>query len=360
MKKSLSLAISVVSILTFGGCSGEPTATPTLIQTNTTILNAAPTTPVPTPTPASTPEPTPTHTSTRVSEPVWLSAGPRGLQFTSDFQLAELFRADPTTYYWDLTAGPGGRDIYAIREQFTDSRFDQLGSTRQVLAKTAVVRLYGLQEERAQAEVVFYFGDPALKDPALWDPGTDLSGTISPECCDKPGGKLSVANNGDLFFVARAWTGGPEGQRPSYNNATHEGASLIVRRADGTLQKILTVPELVDAGLFSEQAADQALGFAVAASAPDRVWLDIYNWYSGRAHMEVRRFYEIQDPNSDGDWSDRTVVGLSIPDFVTAQDYTSWFSHRVVAEPSVGGQDRSRSFLLQMAGRPTLPHHLPG
>lgn len=345
MNKSLYLAVLVVYIFILAGCAGEPTATPTLIRTNTTTLNAAPT-------PMPTLEPTPAPISTPISEPVWLSAGPRGLQFTNDFQLTELFRADPTTYYWDLTAGHGGRDIYAIREQFTDSRFDQMGSTRQVLAKTAVVRLYGLQEERAQAEVVFYFGDPALKDPALWDPGTDLSGTISPECCDKPGGKLSVANNGDLFFVARAWTGGPEGQRPSYNNAAHEGASLIVRRVDGTLQKILTVPELVDAGVLGEQAANQGLGFAVAASAPDRVWLDIYNWFSGRDHMEVRRFYEIQDPNRDGDWSDRTVVGLSLPDLVTAQDYTSWFSHRVLTEPSVGGQDRSRSFLLQMAGRP--------
>ena len=95
------------------------------------------------------------------------------------------------------------------------------------------------------------------------------------------------------------------------------------------------------------------MDFAVAASGPDRVWLDIYSRSREPDGITVRRFYEIQDPNSDGNWSDRTVVALSLPDCVAAKELdsdrdVSWFFLRVIAEPSVGGQDRSRSFLLHM------------
>lgn len=210
MNKSLYLAVLVVYIFILAGCAGEPTATPTLIRTNTTTLNAAPT-------PMPTLEPTPAPISTPISEPVWLSAGPRGLQFTNDFQLTELFRADPTTYYWDLTAGHGGRDIYAIREQFTDSRFDQMGSTRQVLAKTAVVRLYGLQEERAQAEVVFYFGDPALKDPALWTRVPIYRGPSPPSVATNQG----ASSPSQTTATCSSWPGpGPAAQRDNVRRIT--------------------------------------------------------------------------------------------------------------------------------------------
>ena len=77
--------------------------------------------------------------------------------------------------------------------------------------KTALVRMYGLHEEQVQTEVVFRFHD--LKDPALWDPGVDLSGTVQPT----PGegsvrGVISIASNGDLFFAADALTQARETQ----------------------------------------------------------------------------------------------------------------------------------------------------
>ena len=172
MNRSLFLAFSLVSILTLAACAGEPTATQTFIRTTTPTPTEAPTpvpnpTLVPTPTPPPAAEPTPTPTLGPTPTPalapaaVWLSAGPRGVQFTSDFQLAELFRDDDSlSRYQEMAIGPQGREIYAIgtfgkgEAEFIDPQ------------ETAIVRISGLQQEQAQLEVVLKFSD--LKDPALW------------------------------------------------------------------------------------------------------------------------------------------------------------------------------------------------
>ena len=250
----------------------------------------------------------------------WLRSSPRGVQFTDDFGLVELFRPEPEADYQHLTIGPLGKGIYAVRRP-----------------RTGIVRIIGLQEEQAKTEVLFSSND--LKAPALWDPGTDLSGTVLVECCSDPRGKLSVAGNGDLFFLANASTG-----------TTFSGTSLIVRQADGRLQKVLTIRELVDAGLLPPDATDRGIEHALAASAPDRLWILL----QGRSGEQTyRRFYAVEDPNGDGDWSDRAVTHVSLPDFTGAgdgptADDISWFIWQMIAEPSLGGEDRTRSFLLQM------------
>ena len=66
--------------------------------------------------------------------------------------------------------------------------------------------------------------------------------------------------------------------------------------------------------------------------------------------MLVRRIiYEVQDPNGDGDWSDRTVVPLTLPPFVAEQRRSGCCPFmELIAEPSVGGEDRPDSLLLTM------------
>ncbi len=275
-----------------------------------------------------------------VSFQTWLSAGPRGVQFTNDFELVELFRDnDPRTVYQELAIGPEGKEIYAIR--FFGQEEAELSDPQE----TAIVRMSGLQEERVQIEVVLRFSD--LKDPALWDPDMNLPGIILPELVPP------AAINGDLFLLASAWadTQLPEGEhRPEGPPA---GTSVIVRHPDGMLQKVLTVRELVDAGLLDAAAPDRIFHRAVVASAPDRLWLQFITLQDVGPGFQkiIRRFiYEIEDPNGDGDWSDRTVVPLSLPDFVAEEQRPDCcpFSG-LVAEPTLGGEDRSGSFLLLMS-----------
>lgn len=269
-----------------------------------------------------------------VTTQTWLSAGPRGVQFSSDFELVELFRAEPGAQYSDLAIGAGGDDIYAIR-LVSDPLSLEEGPD---LAKTAIVRLYGLQAEQLRTEVVLNFGD--LKDPALWDPGTDLSGSILPACCSDPKSKLSVTPNGDLFLLASASTGTTF--RDAYNRV--QATSLIVRHPDGRTQQVLTLRELADASLIN--------AVAIAASASDRLWLLVLTQRPVQAGEHVvRLIYQIQDPNADGDWSDRKVVPLTLPAPVGGEDAPAgetWFLLNLVAEPSLSGEDRSRSFLTLM------------
>ncbi|MCH8187022.1 MAG: hypothetical protein IH862_13090 [Chloroflexi bacterium] len=270
----------------------------------------------------------------------WLSAGPRGVQFTNDFELVELFRDDdPRTHYQELAIGPEGKEIYAIR--FFGQEEAELSDPQE----TAIVRMSGLREERVQIEPVVNFSD--LKDPALWDPDIGLPGIILPELVPP------AVINGDLFLMASAWTDThlPEGDfRPE---GPPTGSSIIVRHPDGMLQKVLTVLELVDAGLLDTAAPDRIFNRAVVASAPDHLWLQFITLEDVGPGFQkiIRRFiYEVEDPNGDGDWSDRTVTPLSLPDFVAEQGRPDCCPFMgLVAEPSLAGEDRSRSVLLLMS-----------
>lgn len=294
-----------------------------------------------------------------VSTNTWLSAGSRGVQFTNDFELVELFRAEPGVQYSHLTIGPDGKEIYAVRLQHLGS-LGEPGGEELDLEKTGLVRIRGLQGEQTQTELLLKSGD--LKDPALWDAGTDLSGTIFVDCCSPPEGKLSVASNGDLFFLATASSGTTF---PEIVGNAPKGASLIVRHRDGTLRKVLTVDELVQAGLLPSEAANQRLESAVAASAPGRLWLLVQSpnvpIEAGGGASIFRGFYEVQDPNGDGDWSDRKIRPITLPSFVGADARTPeeilWYFSQLIAEPSGGSEDRSRSFLLQMQNR-SREHHV--
>jgi len=87
-----------------------------------------------------------------VSVNTWLSAGPRGVQFTNDFELVELFRAEPGAQYSHLTIGPDGKEIYAVRLQHVGSPGEP-GGEELDLEKTGIVRVRGLQEERVQTDL---------------------------------------------------------------------------------------------------------------------------------------------------------------------------------------------------------------
>ncbi len=268
------------------------------------------------------PEPTPTPTPT----PTWLSAGPRGVQFTSDFQLVERFH-DVEGYYADFKLGPEGKHIYAL---WMPSYPEPDGF---------LVRLYGSEEEQLQREEVLNFDD--LNDPALWDPGIDLSEAVIGVALRNSGDDLlSVAGNGDLFLVAGTRSGDSTG------GAALLGVSLIVLHPDGSRQKVVTVRELEEAGLLDLTNADMGASLAVVASAPDRLWLKTETFPTGA--VGFTRFYQVQDPNGDGDWSDRTILPLSLPAFLPTGEGEEerWHLQQMVAEPSLGGEDRSRSFLL--------------
>ncbi len=263
-------------------------------------------------------QPTPT--------PTWLSAGPRGVQFTSDFQLVERFR-DTEGYYADFKLGPEGKHIYAL---WMPSYPEPDGF---------LVRLYGSEEEQLQREEVLNFHD--LNDPTLWDPGIELSGAVIGVALRNSGDDLlSVASNGDLFLVAGARTGDSRREAPPL------GVSLIVLHPDGSRQKVVTVRELEEAGLLDLTNADRGASLAVVASAPDRLWLKTETFPT--LAVGSTRFYQVQDPNGDDDWSDRTILPLSLPTFLPTGEGEEerWHLQQMVAEPSLGGEDRSRSFLL--------------
>jgi hypothetical protein len=260
----------------------------------------------------------------------WVSAGPRGVQFTSDFALVELAQGIP---YSQMAIGPDGDELYGISVPYRPP--DEKGIEAPDLERAAIVRTSGLHSNHAGTESVLEFRN--LKDPALWDAGTDLSGIVFPQIFGLVRSSLSIGSEGSLAFVASVstTTGYPAiFQRPP------DSTSLLVREPGGRVQKVLTVRELIDAGLIREAATEKPLAFAVAFSARDRMWLLIQDTESG---VPVRRVYEIVDPNADGEWFDRTITPLSLPAVLE----TGYF-RALVAEPSVGSEDRS--FLLMNSG----------
>jgi len=258
----------------------------------------------------------------------WVSTGPRGIQYTNDFTLVELAG---DVDYGNLTLAHSGDELYGISAPYDD------------LEKAAIVRISGLRGDRAESEVVLRLAD--LKDPALWDPGADLSEPVSPEIFVVPefAPGPSVAENGDLAFVAAVG----QGRRKS--------TALFVRHADGEVEKVLTLRELVDAGLLDPAAVlpQNGLLLGVAFSSPDRLFFHVND---GPGLNRVSRFLEVVDPNADGDWADREVAELELPAELDRLDRPfpdprkAWYVNKLLAEPSVGGDDRSRSFLLALSG----------
>jgi len=281
-----------------------------------------PSLPAPEPTPSTIPAPTPTSQPI----PTWLSAGPRGIQFTSDFQLAQVFR-DEEVYYADFKLASNGRDIYGLRMPSYPDRYASL------------VQLYGSEEGQLQREEILNFSE--LMNPTLWDPGINLSEAVIGVALFNSGDDLlSVVGNGDLFLAAGAWSG------DSSRGAPPLGVSLIVLHPDGSRQKVITIRELGESGLLDLTNADRGASLAVAASAPNRLWIKTETFPTGA--MGFTSFYQVLDPNGDGDWSDRTILPLSLPAFLLAGEGEErwWNLQQMVSEPSLAGEDHSRSFLL--------------
>jgi hypothetical protein len=254
----------------------------------------------------------------------WVSAGPRGVQYTSDFRLAVAFRAPPrpesrTAYRSSFVLAPSGRDVYAVRYLPPWPR-----------RRAELVRIAGVASgSRAHEERLLDYQD--LAEPRLWDPGTDLGHAVIGEYMgldDSRVQSIAVAANGDVFLIAAAW---PSNKIPVHY-APPRDVSLIVRHPDGSLQKVLTSEELVRSGVLRSGGANRvALG--VAASAKDRLWL--------RVRQPAGLFVELSDPNGDGDWADRVIRRLRLPSSFQG----AWRFPQLVAEPSVQGEDRSRSIL---------------
>jgi hypothetical protein len=91
-------------------------------------------------------------------------------------------------------------------------------------------------------------------------------------------------------------------------------AALIVVRPDGSRQKVLTIGELVEAGLLTTDGGEASI--AVAASAAD--WLWVKNEVFGKASAPPSLF-QVIDPDRDGDWTNRVVLPLALPDSIPAQ-----------------------------------------
>jgi hypothetical protein len=251
----------------------------------------------------------------------WISAGPRGVQYTSDFRLAVAFRDPPgrSGYRSSFVLAPSGRDVYAVRylPPWPHRRAE-------------LVRIAGVDSGR-RAHEERLFGYQALAEPRLWDPGTDLAHSVIGEYMgvnDSEVQSIAVAANGDLFLVAAAW---PSNKMDIYREPPRDVA-LIVRHPDGSLQKVLTVRELIRSGVLGSSGANRvALG--VAASAGDRLWL--------RVRQPAGYLVEVIDPNGDGDWADRVIRRLRLPSSFPG----AWRFPELLAEPSVQGEDRSRSVL---------------
>lgn len=260
----------------------------------------------------------------------WISAGPRGVQYTSDFRLSVVFHepAGPESRTRSLSSfviAPSGRDIYAVR-YFLNRPVPPWHHVREELLRIAGVA----SDRRAHEERLLTYRD--LAEPRLWDPGTDLKHRVISDYGGQ--GSVAVAANGDVFLLAAARPGS------SINVRTPREVSLIVRHSDGSLQKVLTFQELVHAGVVKASAANHgALG--IAASAPDRLWVKV--------RQPSGFLLEVIDPNGDGHWADRVIRRLRLPPSVPNAGMSRgrhWSFHQLLSESSVPGEDRSRSILV--------------
>lgn len=305
----------------------------------------------------------------------WLSTGPRGIQFSDEFTFAEVYRdggdpvepgpLPPSIYYADFAISHDGSAIYAVRMP-----------THPEHAAT-LVRLTGLDDPALRREEVLDYAE--LTDPALWDPGFDASAVdVGILLYNSDDDTLAAAPDGQFFLAAGAYgrervpVPGAEEIATEFralNPAMSEeelqaaiqqlttrapvlGAALIVARPDGSRQKVLTIRELVEAGLLPTDGGEASI--AMAASAADRLWVksEVFGDSSARPSL-----FQVIDPDRDGDWSNRVVLPLALPDAVPAplalpkpgeEGRLSWLYRQPTAEVSSSRVDRSRSVLLPM------------
>lgn len=301
----------------------------------------------------------------------WLSTGPRGVQFSDEFAFAEVYRdgglpVDPgplpqSVYYADFAISHDGSAIYAVRMPSYPER------------AATLVRLTGLDAPTLQREDVVDYAE--LTDPALWDAGLDaLAVDIGILLFNSDDDTFAVAPDGQIFLAAAAYgrhriplpyaeeqEAELRANWPDLTDAEIEqittrqpilSAALIVVRPDGSRQKVLTIGELVDAGLLATDGAEASI--AVAASDVDRLWIKSSPFGDTSAPPAL---FQVIDPDHDGDWSNRTILPLALPESIPQpaaiprpgdDPGPSWYYQQPTAEVSSSSVDRSRSVLLPM------------
>ena len=132
---------------------------------------------------------------------------------------------------------------------------------------------------------------------------------------------------------------------------------LYVLHPDGSRQLVLRGSELVRSRLFPPDWME----WQIVASAPHRIWL----WVDPAEATGPQRLFEVIDPNADGDWSDRVVRSVSLPaPLPFAKRRTGTFDSvsegrwQLAAEPSLQGDDRSRSVLAAVSNFRTGDFHV--
>src|SRR3990172_8293974 len=287
----------------------------------------------------------------------WLSTGPRGIQFSNDFTFAEVYRDGglpvepgprPTSiYYADFAISHDGSAIYAVRMPSYPER------------AATLVRLTGLDEPTLQRKDVLDYAE--LTDPALWDPGVDTSAVdVGILLFNSDDDTLAVAPDGQVFLAAAAYgreriplpyAEEQEAElRANWSDITEAeieqlttrqpivSATLIVVRPDGSRQKVLTIGELVAAGLLTTDGAEASI--TVAASAADRLWVksEVFGEEaSGRPNL-----FQVLDPDGDGDWSNPVLLPLPPPRSVRLPMLSSTGEYRIyrVSDTNADGDAR--------------------
>jgi hypothetical protein len=251
-----------------------------------------------------------------------------------------VFETPPTTLgsggedgWGSFALAPGGHDLYAIRvpgarqlpPPGTPAGEPPVSSVHP--GAPQLVRIDGIDrsgELQPQLVLDLDFGDLARQGFSI------QTGS---------GGAVAAAGNGDIFLDVPA---------------RHPWETLFVLHRNGERQAIIDGRDLIEAGLFP---ADGGVSFRIAASAPDRLWLLAEPWEGD----SPQRLFEVIDPNGDGDWSDRVLRPIALPDSLPLAkpwQRTSWnsfpdWSWQLAAEPPVPGDDRSHSVLAAVSNRRT-------
>jgi hypothetical protein len=235
----------------------------------------------------------------------WVSGSPRGVQVTSDFRLSAVFttKGDDPAWYWATALGADGHDLYLAEGRH-------------------VYRVRGIDGPTPSPLSLFLDLD-SVHDPAMravaWH-------------------GLAPSPNGDLFVLGSSDWGSPPRE-----------TSVLVVRPDGSRQTVVTYRELRRRGVLPRRAQ-----FAIAAPASNRLFL-IANASRRRHPWNVAPFpvtsylVEVLDPNGDGDWTDRVVRRIAVPRSLVGfhdRDPGRWWVGDPVVEPSLPGDDRSRSLVL--------------
>lgn len=244
----------------------------------------------------------------------WVSAGPRGVQVTSDYRLATIFRDSPASQrrvrLWiDFSLGPGGKDLYALRQR------PPYPQRRAELVRLAGVASAARPVEPGQVLAL----DSLSKQPQLWDPGIELNDTVAgPYFIQHFFGRpqaLTVAANGDIFLSVGVW---PRADEYRWM-APPISAAVIVLHPDSSLEKLFTLRELVREALPGAIPAN--VGLAITASTAGRLLVKAHV-LEPPLRQDFGKFsvIEVLDPDRNGRWDDRIVRRIALPHPIPTAD----------------------------------------